>query len=401
MASETRGVLYLSYDGMLEPLGQSQVLAYLERLSQGRTIHLLSFEKPGDWQNTAARTLLQVRMEEAGIRWHPRRYHKWPSALATAWDILVGTVTTLWLVIRHRIGIVHARSDVPALMAWVAKALTGTRFLFDMRGFWADERVDGGLWAAGGRLYRIAKWLEQRFLLSADHVVSLTHAAVREMEKFPFLAERMPAVSVIPTCADLSRFVPGKTRPPGLVLGYVGSVGTWYLFDAVVDSFAQLLVLRPEARLLVLNRGEHAYVRQRLLAGGVDLTSVEVRAADHAEVPGQMARMHAGVFFIKSVFSKQASAPTKLAEFLGCGIPCLANSGVGDMADILEGERVGVAVDQFDPASLQAGLQDLLALMQDPDIQERCVTAAHKHFLLEEGVARYAAIYESLDEAVA
>lgn len=41
-------VLYMSYDGMLEPLGQSQVLAYLERLSADRTIHLISFEKPQD-----------------------------------------------------------------------------------------------------------------------------------------------------------------------------------------------------------------------------------------------------------------------------------------------------------------------------------------------------------------
>lgn len=396
-----KDVLYISYDGMLEPLGQSQVLAYLEQLSTHRSIHLLSFEKPRDWENVTARTRLRERMEAANIHWHPRRYHKWPSALATAWDILVGTLTTLWLVIRHRIGIVHARSDVPALMAWVAKGLTGTRFLFDMRGFWADERVDGGLWPAGGRLYRIAKWLEQRFLLSADHVVSLTHAAVREMEKFPFLAGRMPAVSVIPTCADLSRFIPGADRPPGLVLGYVGSVGTWYLFDEVVASFSQLLLLRPEARLLVLNRSEHAYIRERLSAAGMDPASVELRAAEHAEVPEQMARMHAGVFFIKPVFSKQASAPTKLAEFLGCGVPCLANAGVGDMAEILEGERVGVAVGQFDAASLQSGLQELLALVEDPNIQARCVAAARKHFLLEEGVARYAAIYESLDEAVA
>ena len=395
------GVLYISYDGILEPLGQSQVLAYLEKLAVGRSIHLLSFEKREDWMNVGMRRAVEARIASSGITWHARRYHKRPSALATAWDILVGTLSALWLVTRHRLGIVHARSDVPALMAWVSKVFTGTQFLFDMRGFWADERVDGGLWPAGGRLYRIAKWLEQRLLLSADHVVSLTHAAVREMEKLPFLAGSMPPVTVIPTCADMSRFVPSEERHPGLVLGYVGSVGTWYLFDAVVASFTQLLVLRPEARLLVLNRSEHAYIRDRLLAGGVDLASVEVRAAEHAEVPAQMARMHAGVFFIKPVFSKKASAPTKLAEFLGCGIPCLANSGVGDMEEILRSERVGVAVDQFDAASLHAGFQELLALVDETDIQARCVAAARKHFRLEEGAARYAAIYQMFDEASA
>ena len=32
------------------------------------------------------------------------------------------------------------------LMALPAKRMTGAKLLFDMRGFWADERVDGGLW---------------------------------------------------------------------------------------------------------------------------------------------------------------------------------------------------------------------------------------------------------------
>jgi hypothetical protein len=49
------GVLYISYDGMLEPLGQSQVLSYLRHLAVDREIHLISFEKADDWGNTSAR----------------------------------------------------------------------------------------------------------------------------------------------------------------------------------------------------------------------------------------------------------------------------------------------------------------------------------------------------------
>ena len=112
----------------------------------------------------------------------------------------------LLLILRYGFRIVHARSYVPAVMALVIKRLTGVRFLFDMRGFWADERVDGGLWRREGRMFRVAKWFERRFLLAADHVVSLTVAAVREIERFPYLGDAMPPVTVIPTCADLSRF---------------------------------------------------------------------------------------------------------------------------------------------------------------------------------------------------
>lgn len=393
-----KGVLYISYDGMLEPLGQSQVLAYLEHLAASRRIHLLSFEKPADWCDVGARTRIQARMRAAGIEWHARTYHKRPSALATAWDILVGTISATWLVLRHRLGIVHARSYVPALMALGVKRATGARFLFDMRGFWADERVDGGLWPREGRLYQLTKSLERRFLLGADHVVSLTHSAVDEMRTWSWLSDRFPATTVITTCADLERFA-CTVRPPDrpFVVGYVGSAGTWYLFDEAVACFALLRQMRPDARWLIVNRGEHDFIRARLAAGGVPDDVVELRTADHSEIPAQMARMHAAMFFIKPFFSKQASAPTKLAELLGCGVPCMGNSKVGDMARILENAGVGVAIDEFTPASMREGLARLLSLAANPEIRMRCAEAAARHFSLADGVAQYRKSYETLD----
>jgi len=391
-------ILYITYDGIMEPLGQSQVLAYLKRLASDRKIHLVSFEKPDDWRRVEEREAIARRIRDGGIHWHPRRYHKRPSALATAWDISIGITTGLWLILRHRLRIVHARSYVPSVMALVLKRVTGAAFIFDMRGFWADERVDGGLWSRNGRMYRVAKWFERKFLLSADHVVSLTHAGLREMQAFDYLQGHMPPVTVIPTCADLDRFRPLPVeKSTDFVLGYVGSAGTWYLFDATVACFVQLRTLRPDARLLIINRNEHDYIRERLAAGGVPLDTYELRSAGHAEIPQLMALMDATVFFIKPVFSKQASAPTKLGEFLGCGIPCLANAGVGDMAEILEGDRVGVAIHSFEPEALAAGLQRLLALLGEPDIHERCVDAARRNFSLEHGVSRYTSIYQRLE----
>ena len=392
------GVLYLSYDGMLEPLGQSQVLAYLERLAADHRIHLVSFEKPADLADRARLAAMRARVAAAGIAWYPLRYHKRPSALATAWDIAAGTALGGWLVWRHRLSIVHARSYVAAVMALVLKRLSTTRFVFDMRGFWADERVDGDLWPRGGRMYRIAKGFERRFLLAADHVVSLTHAAVREMRHFDYLAARQPRFTVIPTCADLDRFCPPRQslRHDGFVLGYVGSVGTWYLFDQVVAAFARLRSVRPDARLLVVNRGEHDFIRAALRRADVPDLFVELTSAEHGQVPALIARMDAGVFFIRQAFSKQASAPTKLAEFLGCGVPCLANAGVGDMAQVLRDEQVGVALDDFSEEALERGLDALQALVADPNTSARCVAAAQRHFSLTEGVARYRAVWNSL-----
>ena len=394
----TQGVLYITYDGMLEPLGQSQVLAYLKCLAVGRRIHLISFEKASDWAKTAEREQIANDISGACVVWHPLCYHKQPSALATAWDICCGTALGLWLVLRHSLQIVHARSYVPSVIALVLKRLAGTKYIFDMRGFWADERVDGGLWPSGGVMYRVAKGFEKRFLLAADHVVSLTHAAAREMERFEYLKGRTLPLTVIPTCVDLKRFRPEPRDFAGgsFVLGYVGTAGTWYLFDEVATCFAQLLRIHSDAHFVIVNLNEHTYIRERLRAAGVPDSAVEITAATHAEVPRQMSRMDAGIFFIKPVYSKQASAPTKLAEFLGCGIPCLSNAGVGDMAELLEGDRVGVVTKSFDSISMTAALQRLIELAADPDISARCVNASQRHFALDKGVEAYSKIYSKL-----
>ncbi len=396
-------LIYITYDGILEPLGQSQVLRYLERLARDHKIVLISFEKLRDWQQVEDREALRNKIHAAGITWIPLRYHKKPSALATAFDIAQGISVGAWAVMRYRIRIVHARSYVPSVIALVLKKLFRLKYIFDMRGFWADERVDGGLWPVGGRLYRVAKWFERRFLLNADCVVSLTQSAIDEMRTFPYLQGRMPQFEHITTCADLELFRPNSEdavlRPADrpFTLGYVGSVGVWYLFDETLRCFQLLRERVPNARLHILNRGGHDYIQERMAALNIDPVLVRVEAEDHDGVARAMQRMDAGVFFIKPVYSKTASAPTKLGEFLGCGVPCLGNTGVGDMATILEKERVGVALSRFDEPSMCEAIDRLLQLTQTHGIEARCREVALRYFSLDEGVRAYDQIYRKLD----
>ncbi len=388
----TTRVLYISYDGMGEPLGQSQVLTYLEQLATKHEVYLLSFEK-----NLPESESVRSRIERANIRWYPLAYHKSPSGPATAYDISAGIVRAAAIVRRERIQVVHARSYVPSVIALAMKKL-GARFLFDMRGFWADERVDGGLWPANGRMFHVAKWFENRFMENADHVVSLTHTAVDEMRSWRSVPPGLP-ISVIPTCADLDRFQPSrekKRNSSSFVMGYVGSVGTWYLFDEVAKTFAALKRLRPNAHLRVLNRGDQALIRSSLRDAGVSGEDFSLASVPHAEVAKEVQQMDVGVFYIRSCFSKKASAPTKMAEFLGCGVPCIANSGVGDIERIFLEDQVGVTLDHFSRDAHNSGVSDLLELASSAETRNRCRRSAEKRISVKMGVAAYDGIYQSL-----
>ncbi len=395
-------VLYISYDGLMEPLGQSQIYQYLRLLAKEHQITLVSYEKPDDWANTKNRNAVIEEVSDAGIRWIPLGYHKHPTTLATSYDLTVGFIVCTYLILRHQIQIVHARSYVPSVLALSLKQLLGTRFIFDMRGFWADERIDGGLWRKDSRLYKVAKWFERQFLTRSDLVVSLTHAGVAAMREFPYLKEYFPPFEIISTCTNLERFRPlpktDLTSDRPFTLGYVGTVGVWYLFDPTLECFKILRQFKPNAKLLILNRGEHNFIRERLAAHSIE-DGVEIKTVAPAQVPVEMGRMDAGIFFIKPVFSKLSSAATKLGEFLGCGIPCLSNAGVGDMEQILAGEKVGVVLREFTETAQKKAVQELLELVEETGISDRCVTAAHRYFSLEDGVQSYHRIYQSLAQS--
>lgn len=394
--------LYISYDGLLEPLGQSQIIPYLKRLaSLDIEFHILSFEKPRDLARRDAVERLRAELDDADIRWVPLRYHKSPSLVATAWDVLYGSVRATWIVLRERIQVLHARSYVAALIGAIVKGVTRRPLIFDMRGFWPEERVEGGLWPADGRLFRMTKRVERALLRTSDAVVVLTRRAEELLSKPPYSAHlgREIPVAVVPCCTDVRRFTTAGNMANQDSLAntivYAGSVGTWYLLDEMLDFFAFARHSDPALRLLILNRGEHELITRRIRDKGLSPADVAVRSAEFDDVPRYLQSALAGLYFIKPTFSKLGSSPTKLAEYLAAGLPVIVNAGIGDAGDLVLNDRLGVVVERFsnDEYRLKwAAFRSMVA--SDASIRARCREAASQHLSLEYGTVRYREVYE-------
>lgn len=395
-----RRVLYISYDGILEPIGRSQVFLSLRRLASRHSIALITFEKPSDLADEARVRETREACAAAGLEWITLTYHRTPSLLATAFDIVCGfSVAASWLR-RRNIEIIHARSYVPALIAWLLARLFGTRFLFDMRGFWADQRRDCGAWRQGHLVFRAAKWLERRFFLEADAVVSLTHAGVEAIEAFPYMRGRRQRFAVIPTCTDLDlfRLEPALRTATGssLIVGFVGTLSVSYLAGEMLEAFKAVRELRADARLLILSKDDPRAICRALARHAVPEESFEVLSVSHNEVPAHLNRMSAAIFFLKPFPSLKGVAPTKLGELLACGVPVLANSGIGDYDRLVRERRVGVTIPSFEPESLARGAAELIRLAAEPGIAQRCASAARAEFSLTDGLAAYDRLYREL-----
>ena len=400
-------VLYISYDGMCDPLGGSQVLPYLFGLAErGHRISLISFEKPD--RTDAERKGVALACVEAGIDWHPLPYHKQPPVLSTMVDLF--RMRRLAEDLHRRIGfdLLHCRSYLPALVGLRLKRRQQVPFIFDMRGFWADERVDGGLWNLRNPLfravYRYFKGRETEFLGEADQIVSLTEAGKDVILGWRKDACAGPPITVIPCCVDFDAFpaVTSESRaaarrelgiePSSAVAAYLGSLGTWYLSDEMLDFFRVQIERRPDARLLIVTRDSPESLKTSARAKGIPDNRLIIRPASRDEVAKVVAAADYGIFFIKPLFSKLASSPTKMGEFLALELPIVTNAGVGDVERIMAETGGGVVVRTFDDAAYHNALTALDLLRPD---EKRWRTATRNWLGLDVGIDRYDALYRT------
>ena len=401
-------VLFISYNGMLDPLGQTQVIPYLRELAKrGVQFTLLSFERGAAFEGEGVRKRDELRsaLSKQDIEWHWLRYHQRPSVPATIYDVIAGIRKAKSLVRRNRIEMVHARSHIPATIALALKRSLRTKMIFDLRGLMAEEYVDADHWRKDSLPYRITKAAERRILAETDAVVTLTERIWPIIKEWEGLRGRDVHHAVVPCCVDLALFKfdgdERAKRRAELGLGdkftivYSGSLDGWYLTEKMADFFATFLRRRPDAHLVWLTNGSHERVKQLMNSRNVAADHFSVLSVPARVVASYLSAGDAGLSFIKPCFSKLASSPTKNAEYLACGLPLIINAGIGDSDVLIDEWKAGVLLQDFTEAEYERIGSSIETMVAQPGARTTARAVAERVFDLQTvGVERYAALYE-------
>ncbi len=394
--------LYVCYFGLREPLVQTQVLPYLRELKKdGHEMTLLTFEPAREADDIAEFRAIGDKLAAEGIEWDWLPYHKRPSAVATAWDIFRGALY-IWRRI-ERFDILHGRVHVPTLMGALARrfSLKKPKLLFDIRGFFPEEYTDAGIWPENGLLYRGAKRVERWLLKEADGFVVLTNKA----KEILFSSGEQRPVEVIPCCVDMKRFADANAESRKFVreaLGigdrfvgvYVGAFGGWYMENETAAFFSALRSRYPDAFALILTQSRKEMIEPLMRNHGFSESDYYIAKVPSTDIPRYLSAADVAVSFIKPCYSKQASSPTKNAEYLACGLPIVANAGIGDVDALIQTNQVGALVKSFDEESFLRSFDDIEKLA---DGSSRCRKTAKDEFDLDRvGGQRYRAMYSSL-----
>jgi glycosyltransferase involved in cell wall biosynthesis len=367
---------YLTFDSMAEGVGRSQVLPYVERFAErGIDVELHTMEKTSPDQDVAR------RLDRVGVRWHPHPFGR-PGALGGAGRVLRGAPMV------RGDSLVHARSDLPAASVLIART---PAWVWDVRSFWADQRIALGTLRPGSMEDRTLRRIERAAARRSSAIVTLTAVAIDVLRAWHG-SDVAAKAQVVPTCVDLRSFDPAPmpaAEPIRLV--FSGSLNRYYDLPLML-RLAEHLSRRRPTEVRVVTPGRTSWERELAAAG------VERVAGAPADVAEHVTGSHAGlsVCRLDAGISLRAAAPTKLAEFLAGGRPVVINRGLGDMDDLIDRFGCGVVVHGREEHHLEEAAAQLETLVDDPRTPARCREAAEAHFDLDRGVDRLVAMYRTL-----
>jgi len=396
-----RSILYITYDGLTDSLGQSQILAYLKRLSGAENrIVILSFEKEALYAKEREKVAAIVK--ESGLVWIPLSYTKKPPVISTIKDVRAGLKKAAALHREYDFDIVHCRGYISALIGQSLKKKFGIRFIFDMRGWWPDEKIESGFWDRPWfrPVYSYFKKKEREFFRDCDYAVSLTYAGrdkIVELGMAP--AEK---IGVIPTCVDFDIFPPVDEnikvrmrqklgiKEEEKVFVYSGSVGGNYDPQTLIDVFAAYRKIYPQSFLLILSKEElDEALRARFAAAGID--RMAIYNAPFTSVTDYLRAGDVSFIYYKMTFSTIGRSPTKMGEYWASGLPVIAFSGIGDLDHILGLYPGSGVLLSKNSGSWETALHSLQAA--DAVTLRRY---AFDYFHVDKGVSFYSAAYNRL-----
>jgi glycosyltransferase involved in cell wall biosynthesis len=216
---------------------------------------------------------------------------------------------------------------------------------------------------------------------------------------------------VIPCCADFDTFkvqdrsaiVEARRRlglgPDDPVLGYLGSIGTVYMIGDHLRLFAAIKRRSPRAKAVFIGRNKVTEILSIATRIGISLEAEDLvlLSAERDEVPRWLGTIDVGTCFIIPTYSSKGVSPTKLAEYLACGVPVIANAAVGDVEEMVTKLDAGTVVTADDSRNIDAAADAFFELRA---IDRRALRERAKPLDLAVAIEAYRAIYRDVRTSV-
>lgn len=319
-------------------------------------------------------------------------------ALGSIYTLLNGSKKIQKYIDRHKIDIVMPRSTFPAFMVNNIN-ISKVQVIFDADGLPIEEKVEFEGLKKNGFVYNFMKSIEKKILYNSDVVITRSYKAIDILIN-EFGDKLKNKFTVVNNGRNINDFkytlsyresIRKKYSIPenSILLIYVGSLGEKYALKEMNEIFERVKMLK-EAYFLILT-GDEQYVN-KIIPNYSDKQVIVIKA-NSADVPKYICAADIGFALIYPTHSMKAAVPTKLGEYLLCGLPVIASANIGDTEYILKDFKNCFIYDHNENFKKQLfEIADFIVKHKDKDKdkdREKTRSIAIEHFSLETSAKMY------------
>lgn len=365
-----KNILILSYWSLREPLTAAAVFPYMRILSERSdvgTIRLVTME-------TTKKFLPEVDLDIEKVTHTEIRSRKGISGGIAKAELFIRTVFVLIrMVRREKIDLVIAKASLAGAIADLVHFLTGVPYMVESYEPHATYMAECGVWERSSLRFRFAHWMEQRQLVHASHIITVTRNHRNDLIREGISPQK---VHVVPSITDLEvfRFDPVERQRIRAELGihegsevgiYVGKFGGLYFETEAFEIFKRAMDGMHDMHVLVLSPSDHEHIRQLAEEAGIRRDRFHVLTVKHVEVPHYLSASDMAFSTIKPSPAKRYQCPIKNGEYWANGLPILMTDGVAD-DHLLMRKGLGGAVYREDLADLDQALGNIRKILDQP-----------------------------------
>jgi glycosyltransferase involved in cell wall biosynthesis len=183
------------------------------------------------------------------------------------------------------------------------------------------------------------------------------------------------------------------------VITHLGALGGLYRTREIADFMAAARNRDPLTFAMFLTQTDPQLIIPLLEERGFTKNDYFVNKVPPADIQRYLSASDIALSFVTASYATLSRSPTKIPEYLACGLPVISNRGVGDIDELINEEKVGILLDDFSEESYLKALEEAEVFRNTPGFAEMCRKSAKKKFDLEKiGGAKYRLLYKRLLE---
>jgi glycosyltransferase involved in cell wall biosynthesis len=260
-----------------------------------------------------------------------------------------------------------------------SKAVYKKPWIMDIRDLWIDASISLGFLKKGSIVEKIARIFETNCLSNSDVVGVTTDELGRRLSDNPEVQKK---IRHIPNGVDTDVFHPYAVLKKDQIV-YAGNIGYAQDLDLVIRAI-QLINLQQHLELVIAGGGDTQSDLERLVE------SENLQSLIHfpgilprEEIPRLFSESFLGIAPLKKLQSLEYAAPTKVYEYMACGIPFIG-CGSGEIQEIADNSGGGIIAENS-PAKIA---EAILELVNNPKKRDEMGTSGRK--FVEQGYTRKA-----------